>query len=190
MGRKYYYFAATLPMPDFERPAAALAVEDFLSAADGQLALGDIRLLRSALDGIPVPSGQVFLAAWQTFERYLKNAIGSARMLAQDRHPQSGPHGDKGADVSMSQAVEEAVKHPDPLEGEKILDRLRWQQLDQMALGHYFDLEFLIAYALKLKILQRYRVIATGQGREMFATYRGQLIREKMSNIHQGEWRE
>lgn len=176
-------------MLDFDKPPA-ISPEEFITAAETQLTPSDIGQLRAAVDRSPALSGQFFLTAWQTFENELRDEIVSARLAVRSREAQEGSRQDKTVGFSVRPAVAEAIKHADPLEGEKILDRLRWQYLDQKVLGHYFDLEFLIVYILKLKILNRYRMIATGEGRQKFEMFREQLIQEKMSNIHQGEWRE
>ena len=55
---------------------------------------------------------------------------------------------------------------PDLLEAEKLLDRTSWQFLDELEQGHYYDLEFLMVYGLKLKILERHQEYATSKGRE------------------------
>lgn len=45
------------------------------------------------------------------------------------------------------------------LDWEKTLDETRWKALEELATGHYFDLELLITYAYKLLILQRWESI-------------------------------
>ncbi|MDD1715460.1 MAG: DUF2764 domain-containing protein [Methanolinea sp.] len=45
------------------------------------------------------------------------------------------------------------------LEDEKKLDETRWKALDEMAIGHSFDLPLLITYAYKLLILERWEKI-------------------------------
>lgn len=46
-----------------------------------------------------------------------------------------------------------------PLESAKVLDQARWQVLDDLAMGHYFDIDLLITYAFKLSILERWDAI-------------------------------
>jgi hypothetical protein len=50
------------------------------------------------------------------------------------------------------------------LDAEKILDETRWKVLDELATGHYFDLDLLITYAYKLLILQRWESIRSADG--------------------------
>jgi len=44
------------------------------------------------------------------------------------------------------------------------LDEIRWKALDELATGHYFDLEFLVTYTLKLRILERWEKIHSADG--------------------------
>jgi hypothetical protein len=54
--------------------------------------------------------------------------------------------------------------HTSVLDAEKILDETRWKALEELATGHYFDLDFLITYSSKLLILQRWENIRSADG--------------------------
>ena len=41
---------------------------------------------------------------------------------------------------------------------------MRWKALEELALGHYFDVGVLITYAYKLMILQRWENIRSAEG--------------------------
>ena len=88
----------------------------------------------------------------------------------------------------MTPALAEIARHllalDSPLAADEELDRLRWRFLEELAFGHYFDLETLVIYRLKLRILERRarfdpatgaalldRMLAQGaeRGREAFA---------------------
>ncbi len=47
------------------------------------------------------------------------------------------------------------VKEGNPLEVEKSLMFFRWKYIDELEIEHYFDLDIIIAYFLKLQILER-----------------------------------
>ena len=65
----------------------------------------------------------------------------------------------------MLAAVEEAYARPNPLEREQELDRHRWGRLDEMLLGHDFDLAAVMAYGLRLRIARRWQAMSDGAGR-------------------------
>jgi hypothetical protein len=54
--------------------------------------------------------------------------------------------------------------HTSVLDAEKTLDEARWKALEELATGHYFDLDLLITYAYKLLILQRWENIRSADG--------------------------
>jgi hypothetical protein len=56
---------------------------------------------------------------------------------------------------------------PSLLEAEQYVDSVRWQKLDDLCLGHYFDLDALIVYALKLLILLRWEAVSKVDSREL-----------------------
>jgi hypothetical protein len=45
---------------------------------------------------------------------------------------------------------------PSVLDTEKSLDVYRWQKLEELGFGHFFDLDALVVYALKLMIVVRW----------------------------------
>ncbi len=48
-----------------------------------------------------------------------------------------------------------AFKQESPLDAEEALNRGRWQFLENLKVGHFFDLDFLVLYSLQLQILER-----------------------------------
>jgi hypothetical protein len=56
-----------------------------------------------------------------------------------------------------------------PLDAEKNLDEIRWKALEELATGHYFDLDALITYAYRLLILLRWEQIRTADGTALLA---------------------
>jgi hypothetical protein len=59
------------------------------------------------------------------------------------------------------------------IEAEKTLDAERWQYLDELSVGHYFDLDTLVIYAFKLLILEKWDRIATADA--------GRLLEETLA---------
>ncbi len=61
--------------------------------------------------------------------------------------------------IALAHIAQAARRNPSILEAEKFLDRARWDYLEELSTGHFFDLEFLIIYAYKLKILERWEKV-------------------------------
>ncbi|MGM0530007.1 MAG: DUF2764 family protein [Bacteroidota bacterium] len=57
---------------------------------------------------------------------------------------------------------------------EKSLDQFRWEQLDELTRFHYFSLEVILAYTIKLQMVFRWMKLDEQTGRELFK----QLIEE------------
>ena len=73
----------------------------------------------------------------------------------------------------LESRVSEAMAQESPLRAEQILDDYRWHTLDQLAIGHYFDIDILIIYYLKLQILRRRAAMNREAGQSLFdATYK------------------
>jgi len=56
-----------------------------------------------------------------------------------------------------------------PLEAELLIERERWAQIERLEQGHYFDLEHIFAYALKLQALERRDRFETERGEHAYA---------------------
>jgi hypothetical protein len=54
-----------------------------------------------------------------------------------------------------------AYRNPSILESERYLDQEKWNFLDSLAAGHYFDRDFLIVYGLKLAVLEKWERVRT-----------------------------
>lgn len=66
---------------------------------------------------------------------------------------------------------------------EKILDEARWQVLDDLGFGHYFDMDSLILYAYKLKILERWEKIYTQDKERLTIVYSQWTVDKKSRPI-------
>jgi hypothetical protein len=61
-----------------------------------------------------------------------------------------------GFDTAIEYKVEDAFSKPTPLERERAIDELRWSILDEVAGTEPFSTSRLMAYAVKLKICERW----------------------------------
>ena len=78
--------------------------------------------------------------------------------------------GHDGTDPSeIAEGSREAFQHESPLSGEDQLNRIRWQYLDDLVVGHFFDLDRIIIYYLRLQLLARRRLFTRKNGEEQFA---------------------
>ena len=169
MGRSYYYFAASLPMLDWNGKLP-MTGEEFLLTARRLLAEGDRELVERLIEGDNdrLETDNAVALSWAGFNRNFRNEIAWFRAHRVHKDPLKSIRGAKEDEPSLRDVVHEASRMPDLLEAEKLLDRTCWQFLDDLAGGHYYDLEFLICYGLKLKILERHHEYKSSKGNDAF----------------------
>ena len=74
-------------------------------------------------------------------------------------------------DLYTEKAVAEAMSKLQPLERELDLDRLRWSLLEDLLRFDPFGLPAVIAYALKLKLVERWSALTVEKGRTVVEEY-------------------
>ena len=166
MSRNYYYFAATLPMLTFgTRPP--FSNEDFLESCDEHLHRGDLEIIKSSLlmPGDNIRKKNSTLSRWIDFEDASRNELVNFRAKKLGRDPGRYFRGEYVPDPYIAAMVVSAAQADNPLLVERRIDLARWEKLEEIELQHYFDLQFLIVYYLKLQILNKWDSIRAEKGR-------------------------
>lgn len=162
MSAYYTYFIASLPTLGFrEKPPFSYA--EFLNKGREFILARDLEALKKISSGgeyaLQDTSSDV-LRRWNDFDILLRNALVKLRAA---RKYQSGDKYLRASQEEISSYAAHialsAHKNPSLLEAEISLDEARWRFLDDLSFGHYFDRDFLIAYGLKLLILERWERI-------------------------------
>lgn len=167
---EHYYFCTTLPslMPGTPPPMRHV---DFLTKAAELLPPADYAIVESARLSIPkdgvfpvLTSASPLLQAYYAWELSLRNELAILRAgrmgKAPERYLRPGEPQWEVTRIAHSAATLES-----PLEAELLIERERWAHIEQLEKGHYFDLEHILAYTLKLQALER---------RDRFETERGE----------------
>ena len=184
MSGGYYFLVASLPHLKFGA-APPLTREQFLDRCAGQVSAAQDRMLAGVqlFQTRPAKTGLALLDRWHEHERALRNAlvIERAKRLGVTA---AGHLRDFQPDPRLAKIARQLLALDSPLAADEELDRARWRLLEDLAFGHYFDLETLVVYLLKLRILERRacfdaaagaalldRLLAQGaeRGREAFA---------------------
>jgi len=97
------------------------------------------------------------LAQWRKIDSSLRDDLNQARQIAQNAPGEKLP-------VSMMSIFAQET----PLLMEKEFARKQWGILDELELRHYFDLNVLIIYFLKLQILERFAAFNKDEGMKVF----------------------
>lgn len=178
MPQHYYYFVASLPLLNFPGNSPYSA-EEFFARSRELLTVQDAAVIGWILAGFPVDErprvDSSLLKQWFSFEETFRNEQVFVRAQRLGKSPQQYMRGERRYDATLTDALQQAAKQSDPLNVERALDKIRWEQIDALLAGHYFDFDTIVAYALKLKILLRYQEIESPKGRAVFEEFKTTL---------------
>ena len=152
----YTYLMSSLPMLYFGAKAP-FSSERFFQMCEGIVSQGDIEALKksSSCDeeyDCPNPAWN----KWRTFDTVLRNELVKIRAARKHKDPLKYMRQDDYTDPSIAHIAIHAHRMPSIIEAEIVLDKERWRVLDEISVGHYFDIDVLIAYTNKLAILERW----------------------------------
>lgn len=157
----YTYLIASLPTLYFGmKPFFSL--EEFFSLCARHIPEADLVRIKEAIEK---PDYQVnakeisFLKKWHNFNLALRTELSRLRAARKKVGLLAHPKEEVFISSEIMHVANLAYRSPNILEAERILDLARWHFLEEASVGHFFDLETLIAYALKLKILWRWERI-------------------------------
>ena len=165
-----YYLVASLPAlalgdpPPFSRAEMPARCANMLSEAE-QI---ELQLLLEGREG-ECTSG--FVRHWHRADTQMRNAV--ARIRAGKLQMDAGPYlrDHEGFDVSLEKAVADAYARPNPMERELALDRCRWHLLDGLILEEPFAFSAVLAWAVKLRLAERWAGLKDETGRKAFETW-------------------
>ncbi len=160
MANFYPYLIPSLPMLSFGAPAP-FSFAEFIEKCAGFISENDLKTLRSVLAERPLEALNPVIRKWLRFNITLKNELVKVRAARKRVSAENYLRPDGYAEPSFYHLALAAHRNPCPLEGEKILDIARWNFLDELSFGHYFDLDLVIIYAYKLLTLERWEKINT-----------------------------
>lgn len=156
----YTYLLSSLPMLHFGNPPP-LSFQKFIQLCEGVISEEDINILKNCAEdkAFIYKGSQSTLRKWYAFEIALRNELVKSR--SQRKHVDAHRYirDSQDAEPFVSRIAISAVKNPSLIESERMLDQERWRFLDELAIGHYFDLDSLIVYVYKLLILERWERI-------------------------------
>ncbi len=170
----YYYYASTLPLLRLDAPLP-FSVEAFLSASATQVSRRDHALLTAAARG--EESTHPFIRKWRRFETLLCAELAAQRSRRKGYAGPAYPHRDE-TDLRICETVRQALAADDPLKAELMLLELSFKQLDEQAGLAAFSIEALLAFILKLQLLERRSRFVQSAGNSEFERLFSHLQRE------------
>lgn len=105
---------------------------------------------------------------------YEKQIIGTGEVSEAIRKSNARDFG-LGTDIDFLEQVVTIMKQDEVQVREKALDQLKWDYLDEVTFFEYFTVERVLAFTIKLGIVERWLNIDVDHGREMFKTLMKEL---------------
>lgn len=171
---QYYYLISSLPTLRIDLTQFP-ELESFVDACKAWLDPEDLSVLENTRlepsePGLP---GNTIIQRWQEFEYALRNEL--VRLRAARLHSSGDEYLRRDAQGQeyrlygyVADSLRSAFAEESPDKADLALDRQRWSKTDEFALGHYFDLEALQVYYLRLQILHRRARFTRELGEEQF----------------------
>jgi len=173
MPKFYTYLISSLPVLNFGMKPP-FSFERFLENCRNLISEEDFLLLSN----LPVTTDEYgksvshpTIERWLAFDTTLRNELVKIRAHSRKTDEAKYLRDENLIDMAITNAAISGHRSASILEGEKILDEARWQALDDFGFGHYFDMDSLILYAYKLKILERWEKIYTQDKEKLTIVY-------------------
>ena len=154
----YTYLISSLPMLNFSAKPP-FSSEDFFTKCKNLIPEKEFEILRSVCgkDSYSLATQSIdSLKQWANFEIALRNELVRARAGRKKIDPLKFLRFPDSPQAEISHVAMTAYRSTSILEAEKMLDQARWNFLEALSFGHYFDFDYLLVYGLKLKILERW----------------------------------
>lgn len=160
MASYYIYFISSLPMLGFGMKPP-FTFSEFLSRSAELIPEADVELLKmtKGIENLKERTSQPTLARLMEFETGLRNELVKIRASRKKVDAQKYLQSDGYSEPFIYHLAMNAYRNPSILDAEKILDQERWKYLEELSAGHYFDLDALLIYGIKLQILERWNKI-------------------------------
>lgn len=148
---QYYYTVAALPHLSFDVPPP-LSLEEFRALCKDTLTETDWEILRqTSLFGEEVERNDL-LTRWHRWEQAFRSELGRLRAaklgMDSDSIPRIVPESGKIPELARAALMESS-----PAAAEQLILKSFWEVLEELEVNHFFDLEKLLVYYLKLQIL-------------------------------------
>ena len=159
---------------------------------------GFAQALLAAYYGECARSKSRFLREWSEFDRNLRNVVaalkaramqlpvenvvvGSGDVAEQLARSSAADFGLKG-ELTYIDALIAASEEQNLLEKEHKIDKIRWDEADELSWSDYFDIDAVLAYLVKINIVARWMRLDEKRGREMLGRLTAELDGKELIN--------
>lgn len=149
--------------------APPFSMEDFFKLCEDLIPGEDLSLLCQSVSNeiFSYDGSNPMLKHWRSYNIALNNELAKIRASRLRLDPEKYLRPDGYTGYELTHLALAAHRNPALIEAERLLDAGRWHFLEELSLGHFFDLEFLLIYAQKLRILERWKKINSANKQAM-----------------------
>jgi len=187
---------AIIPEPSRIEPYLASLIRRWYDENTDRSQLDPERMLLEGYYAMMAEAPNDFLLKWSAFDLTLRNIVTAVncRRFGREIAPEligdnpvnsqlvRNPARDFGlaSELDQIEKILQICELPDLLEREKKLDWLRWEFIDEAVFFHYFDIEKILGYLLRLMIALRWFRLERPAGESLFRD-----LLEKMEKSYQ-----
>ncbi|MDD3057905.1 MAG: DUF2764 family protein [Sphaerochaeta sp.] len=160
----YYYLVASLPSLRYEG-SLPFTTESFLKLCTNQLSDTHFAMVRAVLLG--QPCSHRFVHSYEHFASMVKKELTEQRSRKLSLSDSSYKN-DGDREAHIADVVRQALSMEDVLAAEMLLVQLHWNFIDELCALHTFDIEAVLGYAIKLRMLERKSLFTREEGNAEF----------------------
>ena len=160
---EYVYLVASLPRLELTA-APPITSAELLAASEGVLRRDHWDDLRAIVEERPRDVRSPEARALVDADARLRVALARIRAQRAGVAPALPPHVPTEFDARAADVAARAMALEDPLERELVLDRHRWALLDAAAAFPAFGVQAVFAYALKLRLVEKWTAMDEAEG--------------------------
>lgn len=171
MAKNFFYLISSLPYLNFtDKPLLSWnsyqnECMSWLNKSDlSQISNSILEIENIAISDVWHPA----LLKWIIFENSIRTELIRFRTANLKIQPDSFIKSGFDYNPVVFNQVRECLKDNSPLTRELNLLKERWTFVSDLETGHYFDLQALISYSIKLQILERIQLFDNKKGLEVF----------------------
>jgi hypothetical protein len=112
-----------------------------------------------------------FLSQYFAFDRFLRNVQVSLLSRTLGKESEKYMMGEINTENDDYKEIAKIFEISNLIEREQALDRFRWRKISEINLYHYFDMDVILAFLLKGKIVERWIKLDQAKGAELFEQY-------------------
>lgn len=166
----YYYLISSFPQLNLDDPPG-ITLEKFLFQCQGILDVKDLNDLNKVLTGDATGVQSPHAIQWLAADTQLRNAIARIRAAHLNIDAITYLKDHINASMYVETAVRDAFTRDNPLERELVLEKCRWFILDEITFEDRFGFAAVLAFGVKLQIVERRQGYSDDKGREEFDNF-------------------